>query len=555
MALPLKVLIFVLLGFRVSNVVEPSHCSTWMWFNFSSGECECGEPVMDAIQCKKVNTSGIVFAMIDYCVSWDNSSKQMVAGTCKYKMSSSTYQISNRVYAELPQSPEYLSDAQCGLSNREGLLCGKCKKGFAPSLHHFETKCVDCAECIQNNLFQFFLAEILPLTLFFLIIVVVRMNIIAGPMLGYVIFCQAHVNTIRIHPAMLHFLLSNSGKLMYFWNTNILLPLSSIWNLSFSLHPSLCYSCHANNLTVISMQYLSVFYMFFLLFLLYVLDRLKSKLFSYDCCKVIRDCFNRWRRNLSFSDSIIHVFATLTALVFAIISFQLISTIFLHDINGTVVKTLVEFEPAMEPYSLQHIPYVMIAYVPLIIFGILPALILCLYPNRHCQRILVSCCGPRKRLALSIFVDTIYSGYKDGLDGGRDYRRLYPLMLIVFVSVIVIFSLPGSLFSQYFFSLYLLFSIFVSLFVSYFRPCKTLAINVSLSFHIMMIGLSLLTIQLHFEDLFLDAYSLEILLTTLLTLPHALMLVWMIYYILHHLNATGRCYNRTRQLIVQMILG
>ena len=69
MGLPLKVLIFVLLGSRVSNVVEPSHCSTWMWFNVSSGECECGELVMDAIQCNKVNTSGIVFAMIDYCIS------------------------------------------------------------------------------------------------------------------------------------------------------------------------------------------------------------------------------------------------------------------------------------------------------------------------------------------------------------------------------------------------------------------------------------------------------------------------------------------------------
>ena len=261
---------------------------------------------------------------------------------------------------------------------------------------------------------------------------------------------------------------------------------------------------------------------------------------------------------MSFSDSIIHVFATLTVLVFAkigTISFQLISTIFLHDINGTVVKTLVTFEPAMEPYSLQHIPYVMIAYVPLIIFGILPALILCLYPNRHCQRILVSCCAPRKRLALSIFVDTIYSGYKDGLDGGRDYRRLYPLMLIIIVSLIIIFSLPGWHLPQFYFSLFLLSSIFVSLFVSYFRPCKTLAMNVSLSFHIMIIGLSLLTIELWVEDFFLGAYSLVIVLTILLTLPHVLMLVWMIYYILHHLNAIGRCCTRTRQLIVQMILG
>ena len=188
------------------------------------------------------------------------------------------------------------------------------------------------------------------------------------------------------------------------------------------------------------------------------------------------------------------------------------------------------FEPSIDGYSPLYSTYAIAGYIPLVIFGILPSLVLCLHPNRWFQKLLRYSCRPRKRIILNIFVDTYWSGFRDGLDGGRDYRRVYPITMIVIVGLIVgLCDAKYNSFPDMYFIIFFPAFTILAFAVSYFRPCKTVVMNVSLSFHFIIIGLSALTFALWFHDFFLDAKSLGIALTVFLTLPHVVMFFWLLY--------------------------
>lgn len=540
---PQLIVLALLLQISCENEFKSIQCPTWKWFNYSSAKCQCGDRLSNTIQCNS-QENGTVFARFDTCVFVDRVSKYIISGTCKYKMS---YTYKHRIYSELPSNPHNLTITQCSSSNREGLFCGKCKKGYAPSLHIIDRACIECSACLQNPItfLKFVLAEILPLTAFYLIIIGGRINILSGPIFGYIVFCQAHVNLARVYPNMWNFIFSKSGTFLYFWNTKMLLALAGIWNLDFFVMflPNVCAFCEFNNLMVILWQYFSVVYIFLLLLLTYLANKLNliGKFASCTCYKVVGHCFTRWRQNWNMSDSTVHAFATFTALACAkvgAISTQILEDTEVHNINGTIVRAVPTFEPDMDILRQQHIPFVIVAYFFIVIFNI-PAFVLCLYPSRYFQRVLRHCCGPRNRLALGIFVDTICSGYRDGLNGGRDYRRLYPSSLIVITVGLFIVGRLSQLPETYFIFLFPVF-ILLSFLTLYIRPCKTRAMNASLSFHLTIMGLSGLVVALWIQDYFLDAQTLEIALTVILTLPHVVVLLWLMYIVLQQCGTVMR---------------
>ena len=548
----LQCFVLLLLCIKVSCSNDTIHCPTWMWFNHTSEKCECGKHVLKSVQCNE--DTGTVFTRIEYCISWDSSSEKVVLGFCKYK---TIGHISHRVYSELPQNPENLSDIQCSPNNRDGFLCGKCKEGYAVSTSFLDTMCINCSNCLQNptKLVLFIIAEFVPLTLFILIIVVFRVNITSGHLLGYVIFCQAHINATHNFSNLFKLLLNNSGQIIQNWNQYVLFPLSGIWNLNFfSILLPLCYSCHLNNnLMIILMQYFSVLYVFLLLAFIHIISRQSlrnTKVAPLKCCKAIKHCFIRWRRNWSTSDSTIHAYATFIALLFAkvgVISSQILTLSHLHGVNGTVMRRVSTFEPSIDGYSPLYSTYAIAGYIPLVIFGILPSIVLCLHPNRRFQKLLRYSCRPRKRIILNIFVDTFWSGFRDGLDGGRDYRRVYPITMIVIVGLIFTgHNVKYNIFPDVYFIIFFLFFTILAFAVSYFRPCKTVVMNVSLSFHFIIIGLSALTFALWFQDFFLDAKSLGIALTVFLTLPHVVMFFWLLYNIVDRCEFLRICFQKTK---------
>lgn len=529
---------------------ETELCPTWKWFNYSSRRCECGYQESGYIRCSEDN--GTLLARYDICISWDSILKEVVMGVCWYKAIDKK-NVSNRVYSELPQNPHNLSTAQCGLNNREGLFCGRCKQGYAPTLHLLDSKCIDCSYCLQNNIITislYLVAELLPLTLFYLIILFSRVNVISGPIFGYVLFCQIHIVVSRAFSNLIKLLLYSAGSFALHWNRDVLLPLAGIWNLNFftMLLPHICYGCDMDNLTVILLEYVSILYIFLLLFISYLFYRLRvtNKIVSTRCYRLFGHYVSVCCRDVRFSVSIIHTLATFIGLVLAkvgYISCQILNLIHIKNVNGTVVKQVASFDPSFDSLHFQRI----IAIVPLIILGVLPAIVLCLHPNRYFQNIVQHLFGPRRQLALAIFVDTWCSGYRDGLNGSTDYRRLCPLSLIVLLISLGIAN-TFDLKSESYFIITVPIMVLLSFCVSYIRPCKTKAMNMFLSFNILIIGLSALTLTLWLQDYLLDAHSLEIAFNVLLTLPHVVMLLWFIYNIEQRWNICRKYYMKMKQL-------
>ena len=542
MQLLLFLLIFLLVSLRVS-----CGCPTWRWFNYSSGVCQCGYDIMGTIKCSEVE-NGSVYARFDACVSWDNHSETLLTSLCKYKRSHAS--VTDRVFFELPHDPRNLSYDECALNNREGFFCSKCKEGFAPSMYVLSGVCINCSYCLQNpwSFFLFYFSENVPLIFFYTFIMTFHINIVSGPLLGYVIFCQVHINSIHVYPNIWRVLLSHSSNFLRLWHMNVLLPLAGIWNLNFfaMFLPHLCYGCNINSLSGIVLEYASIVYIFVLVTISLLFSRCKDKVSSFRCCRVVHQCFLRWRKNLTISDSVIHALATFTALFVAkvgTISTRLLSATHMYGIHGSQLKMVLSFEPSIEALSRQHAPYAAVAYVSIFSFAILPALFLCMYPNRHFQALMVRCCGPRKRLALAIFVDTLSCGYRDGLDGGRDWRRVYPLSLIFMTGTLFIFfyffvNLPET----YFVMMFPVFT-FLSFCILYYRPCKATEMNVSLSFHLIIVALSALTLALWVQDELLDGCMLEIFLTLCLTLPHVVMLLWLLSNIVRRCQSLRNCYQ------------
>ena len=114
---------------------------TWRWFNYSSEECQCGSDVGGTINCSEGNSS--VYARFDVCVSWDTQSGTVLMNFCKYKKKPPSTAI-DRVFFIMSDNPHNLSYDECELNNREGILCSRCKQGFAPSIHIFRGKCTCC---------------------------------------------------------------------------------------------------------------------------------------------------------------------------------------------------------------------------------------------------------------------------------------------------------------------------------------------------------------------------------------------------------------------------
>ena len=157
-----------------------------------------------------------------YNLSYDecelNNREGMFCGRCRDGFAPSLYIfrgkcvncshcLQNPASSELPQSPYNLSYDECELNNREGMFCGRCRDGFAPSLCISRGKCVNCSHCLQNpaSFFLFLASEVFPLTVFYLILMKLRLNIVSGPMLGYVMFCQTHINSVILIQSVMYF--------------------------------------------------------------------------------------------------------------------------------------------------------------------------------------------------------------------------------------------------------------------------------------------------------------------------------------------------------------
>ena len=99
-------------------------------------KCVCmNETVLGAFtQCE----NGTARIMYTYCITLNESKGFYEIGSCIYN--TANYQIG--IYTQLPPNRLDLNNNTCGIFNREGCLCGKCKENTYPLAYSYSPECL-----------------------------------------------------------------------------------------------------------------------------------------------------------------------------------------------------------------------------------------------------------------------------------------------------------------------------------------------------------------------------------------------------------------------------
>ena len=417
-------------------------CPTWYHTN-SAGQCECGVRLESKVICKPNKKVAIIAWM---CMSYDNKSKVTVVGKCIY---SDLGNFNNDYFIEQPIAVTEL-DNSCDWLNRTGLLCSHCRNqshGVAVLSYRYE--CVECLGSIYGWLLYFTLV-LVPVTLFFLVIIACNIRATAAHMNAYV--CTVQISLYSIN--------SNIGGVRTNFD-KFVVTLLGIWNLDFFQYTvsPFCIDENYSILRVLSFDYINAFYPLALLIITYICIELYDK--NYRLFRAIwlpfGSCLSFIQKHLSVKLhinaklNVLNAFATFIILAYCKIlytNFALLSPTQLYESNGSL------FPPSGTRYALynasmpylgeEHKPYFILAIIVLLVFNIFPILLLFLYPTKPFQKLLN--CFPRMRWDhLHIFMDFFQGCYKNGTNNTLDYRYFAGLYLLIrFMYHISIIHINGS---------------------------------------------------------------------------------------------------------------
>ena len=535
-------------GYAVAD--ESSECPNWYHRPPGSHHCLCGPTLQGGIMCSDYR----VYVRVDYIMTWDTATNQTIAAYSKYGCDDYST-ITHGVYTLMPSDSQDLNETMCASKNREGFLCENCVPGYGPTA--YSPKCMDCKQRSTLSAIAIFLTlKLTPITVLFILLILFPINVTQGPLFGYVLYCQALVITVA--HLKLYYQLFLHELHGYNWVLQASLFLSSIWVADFSLLGSnYCISESLNNMDVLLLNFIQVFYPLLLAISTYILIELHARNFRpiVIMWKPFGRCFAKIRRNWSATDSIIHAYATLFLLSFANMNdnaFKILISTNVYNSTGRVYTNILLNRPSIHMYSSEYVYYVVIVLTLMFFLSVCPTALLCIYSIKMFRRKLNNCCSHRIQIVLNTFVETFHGTFKDGLNGTRDYRVL-PALFLITILCSAIFGSFGNIFNGYIISYYNLVSLVLSSFIiAYARPCKTFLTNLSLSFHMMWVVTAIMTLRIYILNI--SSFFLVVLFAGIALVPHILMISWAIYKFLHNIRCVRQNFAVFKTRVASLLL-
>ena len=378
-------------------------------------ECVCGPPT-DGIVCnpKTCNTS----LLFQYCITYNPITKTQAVGICFFESKSD-------FMTTLPSNVSELNNFMCGYFNREGQLCGACKKGYGPALLTYDLQCAKCSS--QNYGWALYLLiGFLPITVFYLVIVMFQVSATSGPLNAFIFSAQVITSVIENNKSAF------TTNAYQFWSVQyiekIFITFYGIWNLDFfrSTIPPFCVSENITTLHAVALQYLPALYPLLLIVVTYVLIELHDRNVRvvvwmwkpFHRCLALFQKHSRWDPKASIISTFI-TFLTLAYTKLIIVSGKLLGEVSVTDIQGNVSRFAL-LDSTVPYFGKEHLPFAILAVAVLSTFIALPPLLLILYPTKTFQKLLG--CLKIRWPALHIFADVFQGCYKNRTDGPKDYR-------------------------------------------------------------------------------------------------------------------------------------
>ena len=450
----------VLVFASLAGVVIPgclADCPPWTTLNSTTGECKCGSKIEDTILCNDNDHS--IWIKACYCLTYSEALNRSFLSYCYYTCS---FAPPLQTYYPLPVKDVLdLNNYTCGPFNRTGLACGSCLPGHAPPVYSYDLACVPCED---SNWLKYLAVAYLPLTVFYVVIVLLKISASSTSMVAYVAVSQ-----LVAAPGLVQVYYINHNQ-----NTavNVFNSLYGIWNLDFfrGLYRPFCLHPDYSMLKIVVLDYAIGVYPLVLIFVTYCLVRLHdryvviSKLWRpfYSFCSLLR-------REWNIRDSLVKAFATFlilsTVKIMNVSADILISAHSYYEVNDDEYHRAYLFINGSLPvFTRDHLPYAICAIFMLVVFNFLPLLLLCVYPT-SCFHKCLNLTRCRCQI-LHTFMDVMQGCYREEPVDCRYFAALY---LFLRTANMVIYGLTKT--PMYFtYSVYLLAGMIVL--IAMCRPYK-----------------------------------------------------------------------------------
>ena len=482
--MPASSLFLVLLSVLGASAVNSTECLLpWQYPDPHSNSCLCynNPNTHSIVRCSEER----VELLLGYCMTVDEAGVTYV-GSCPNNYPVIDYEnTTDAVYLVLPHNVSALNEYMCGPLNREGRVCGECQPGHSPSVHQAG---FICSRCEWYGVPVYLLLELVPVTLFYLIILVFRISLTSAPMISFVIYCQLVTNVITYNASIAKaFILHlDSAQSVIF---HIAASLGGIWNLDFlrfiTFIPPVCVSEGLKNSHVILLSYVSAIYPQVLILITYTLIQLHNskygKCLVWACRPMRTRVMIGIRRNFDDKNTVLDVFTTFLVLSYSkLVLVALVSMAFteIQTADGTASIKVMTFDTTMEFLSPEHFPIAAIGMLVALTFGVGPPLFLLLHPTGLIGKCLRKKDKLKRVLAIvNHIAERFQADYRDGMEGGPRLTFLAGMYMVIASASYFVFLLEqvSALLSWFGTAMWM---IIVSLFILTVRPHKEHYMNV-----------------------------------------------------------------------------
>ena len=390
-----------------------SSCPPWRYRRYNESECVCGSSIPQyVIHCRQ-NYSTIKL-LTCHCMSYSDNGDGVVVGACPFLCISSFY---TKIYADTNLSNLCDRDIR---QSRQGQMCGKCKDNHSPSPYSYELKCADCSH-YKYNWLKYLAMAYGPLTVFFFVVIIFRVNALSASMNAFIFFCQiascpAAMSLIStfVYFSDEHPVEGDINNIMHI--ARFMTTVYGIWNLDFfrMIYKPFCLSPQLSIIQIMCLEYAVAVYPLLLILVTCMVFKL------YERFDVVQSCFKplvwlsaQFNHQWKASNSLIEAFATFILLCYVKIintSFDILMPVQVRNVTGQTVGLYTYYNGSMEYFGHDHLPYAVLAIFMFITFNVAPFLLLCLYPCRCFQSCLNSC--RLNSQVLRTFMDAFQGCYK-----------------------------------------------------------------------------------------------------------------------------------------------
>ena len=395
------------------TTAKDKQCFPWSFYDIVSKQCVCHNGQIYGIMRVLCTTEGTLL-WYNSCMTYDEESDTISASACPYR-EIELRNFSLPGYIVLPDNISELNEYMCSPMNRKGLLCSECIDGYGPAVTSLDFRCTDCTNA-WYGVPLYLVVEIVPVTIFFIIVLLFQLDLTSAPITGLVLFSNYIASGFSLPFETI------SELRLYSKLVSVLYGFLSLDFVRFVI-PPFCITPNLSIAYIIYLRSLSATLPYIYIAITWILIQLHSR----DCKVVIQmwGFVNRvFLKHINVRKNkgrtVIDAFATFFLLCFFKTSIALLSPLAslpIHQASShnRSLKIAVHslFNAAEEYGSKAHLPFLIFSLGIFLFILFPPIILIALYPTKTFRRLLGKCCHRQLICTINFFVEKFYFYYKD----------------------------------------------------------------------------------------------------------------------------------------------